>query len=110
MNPGEFNRRIVIQNFTTATNENGFREEKWVDYKTRWAKVENLKGREYWAAKAVQSETTIEFTIRHMKELEAKDSTKKYRIKFNETLFNITFIDNIYYRNKFMIIKALEVS
>lgn len=54
MNPGELDKRITFQRLTTTTNENGFEVETLEDFKTVWAKVSNLHGREYFEAAAVQ--------------------------------------------------------
>lgn len=81
--------------------------------------MNNLWGKEFYAAKAVQAENTVEFIVRYSKDLE-KINSKEYRIKTikdkNATkekdkyrYFDITFIDNIKYENKWLKIKAVEV-
>jgi SPP1 family predicted phage head-tail adaptor len=109
------NKRITIQKLSTITfDSEGFPEDpggvdgSFKDYKKLWASINNLFGNEFWSAKAVQSENTVEFIVRYSKELENMDS-KNYRIKFEQRLFNITFIDNIKYENRWLKIKALEV-
>jgi SPP1 family predicted phage head-tail adaptor len=99
-----FNKRIIFQKFTTILNENGFEIQEWSDYKTVWASVSNLNGREYFAAQAVQAEKTIKFTIRCNKNI-----TESMRIIFEGNNYDIAFIDNIKYGNEFMEIKALAV-
>lgn len=103
-----FNRKIIIQKLATTTNENGFQKEKWIDWKPIWAKVNNLHGKEFWEAKAVQAETTVVFEIRYSKEIEGID-TKKHRLLFDSREFNIVFIDNVLYQNRTLKIKAMEV-
>ncbi|NFC89510.1 head-tail adaptor protein [Clostridium botulinum] len=116
---GEMRHRITIQKYNTYQNENGFDIEEWDDYKTVWASMNNLWGKEFYAAKSTNSENTIEFIVRYSKDLE-KINTKEYRIKTikdkNATkekdkyrYFDITFIDNIKYENKWLKIKAVEV-
>jgi len=112
INIGDLNKRITLQEFTSGTNENGFPIEEWVDYKTVWASINNLFGKEFYAAKAVQSENTVEFLIRYSsdtKVLLEENATKEYRIFWNSKAFNITFPDNIKYQNKWIKIKT-EVS
>jgi SPP1 family predicted phage head-tail adaptor len=104
MNPGDLRHRITFQELTTTTNENGFEVKTWIDFKTVWAKVSNLHGREYYQAAQVQAENTVKFTIRY---LEGTDTSM--RILFRGKQYNITAIDNIKYQNRFMEIKALEV-
>lgn len=104
MNIGDLKRRVTFQRFTTVVNNNGFEEETWQDYKTVWASVSNLHGREYFEVASVQAENTVKFTIRYTDEI---DTTM--RIFFKDKQYNITSIDNIKYENKFIEIKAMEV-
>lgn len=104
MRTEELKHKIIFQKLTATTNENGFEVEVWEDYSTVWAEVSNLMGREYFAAAAVQAEKTVKFTIRYLQGI-----TDDMRILFEDKQYNITFIDNIKYRNKYIEIKALEV-
>ncbi|NFE94361.1 phage head closure protein [Clostridium botulinum] len=104
MNTGDLKHRVTFQRFTTVVNDNGFEIEGWQDYKTVWASVSNLYGREYFEVTAIQAEKTVKFTIRFIKEID-----ESMRIKFREKQYNITSIDNIKYANKFIEIKAMEV-
>ena len=101
---GDLRHRITLQKFTTVVNENGFETEAWQDYKTVWASVSNLFGREYYQAAAIQAEKTVKFLIRH---IESVDTSM--RILFKDKQYNITSIDNMKYANKHLEIKALEV-
>lgn len=100
-------KRITIQKYTATQNKNGFDIEAWKDYKTVWASMNNLWGKEFYAAKAVQAENTVEFVVRYSKDLENINS-KEYRIFWNNRAFNITFIDNIQYKNIWLKIKTSE--
>ena len=104
MNPGELDKRITFQRLTTTTNENGFEVETLEDFKTVWAKVSNLHGREYFEAAAVQRENTVKFTIRYL-----PDVNPSMKILYQGRKYNITSIDNIKYQNRYMEIKAQEV-
>ncbi len=104
MNSEKLKHRITLQVLETEANENGFQVETWIDFKDLWAKVENLHGREYFEAAAVQAENTVKFTIRYTDEI---DTTM--RIFFKGKQYNITSIDNIKYENKFIEIMAMEV-
>lgn len=108
-NIGDLRHRITIEKYITTQNENGFDIEKWTPYKTVGASINNLWGKEFYAAKAVQAENTVEFICRYSKNLETLN-TKEYRIFWNDRAFNITFIDNIQYKNKWLKIKAIEVN
>lgn len=104
MNIGDLKHRITIQQFTTTVNENAFEVEDWINYKTIWASISNLHGREYFQAAAVQAEKTVKFTIRYNSSINTD-----MRIVFNSKKYDIKFIDNIKYENKFMEIQGLEV-
>ena len=109
INIGKLNKRIAFEKHTAEQNENGFDVMNWKLYKTVWASVNNLFGKEFYAAKAVNAENTVEFITRYSKNLENID-TKEYRIIWNCRIFDITFIDNIQYENKWLKIKAVEVA
>lgn len=104
VNIGDLNKRIVIQVLTHSTDEEGFPVDKWLPFKTVWAGVSNLSGREYFAAMAVQAENTLKFLIRYTKGI-----TTDMQIFFEEKTYNITFIDDVRYSKKFTEIKAIEV-
>lgn len=104
MDIGELSHRITLQILETITNDNGFEVETWIDFKTVWAAISNLHGREYFAAAAVQAENTVKFTIRYTDEVDTA-----MRILFKYKQYNITSIDNIKYANKFIEIKAIGV-
>ena len=95
---------MTFQKPVISTNENGFEIETFENYKTVWSKVSNLSGREYFEAAAVQKEKTVKFLIRA-----GVDIDETMRILFNDKIYNIIFIDNINYKNKYIEIKALEV-
>lgn len=104
MNIGDLRNRITIQQFTTTVNANGFEVQSWVDYKSTWSAITNLYGREYYQAAAVQAEKTVKFTIRYDSNINTD-----MRIVFNSKNYDIKFIDNIKYANKFIEIQAMEV-
>jgi SPP1 family predicted phage head-tail adaptor len=88
MNPAKLNKRITFQVFDpNAKDSDGFPvppEQQWSDFKTVWAMVKTLKGREYYQAAAVQAENTTRFVIRYTKGI---DNTM--RIKYGERIFDI---------------------
>ena len=104
MSIGDLKHRITFQKPVISTNENGFEVESFENYKTVWAKVSNLSGKEYFEAAAIQKEKTIKFLIRA-----GTDVDESMRIFFLGKTFNIIFIDNINYKNKYIEIRALEV-
>lgn len=101
---GDLKHRITFQKLTTGVNENGFENGAWQDYKTVWASVSNLSGREYYQAAAIQTEKTVKILIRY---IEGVDTSM--RILFKDKQYNITSIDNLKYANKFIEVKVMEV-
>lgn len=100
----DLRHRITFQKFTTAVNENGFEEEVWQDYKTVWASVSNLSGREYYQAAAIKAERTVKFLVRYIEDIDTS-----MKIFFKDKQYNITSIDNMKYANKYIEIKAMEI-
>ncbi|WP_073250409.1 phage head closure protein [Caloramator proteoclasticus] len=96
--------RITIQKPVVIIDESGFEKETWEDFKTVWAFISNLHGREYFEAATVNAEKTIKFTIRFIDGID-----NSMRISFKGKQYEITFVDNIKYENRFLEIKALEV-
>lgn len=85
---GELRRRVTIQqNNGTTTDSEGIPIENWVDVVTVWARVRDLSGREYFAARQVQAEVTTEITIRYRAGL-----TTKMRAKYGTRIFDILSI------------------
>lgn len=104
-----YNKRIDIITTGTVSNENGFGIEGEVLFKSLYASVNNLYGKEFWDAKTVKSEKTVVFTVRYSRDLESLDS-EIHKIKFKNRYFNIIHIDNILYMNNEIKIKAVEVT
>lgn len=105
MKIGQLKHRITIKRLVSSINENGFETESYENFKVLWANVSNLHGKEYFEAAKIQKEKTVKFTCRSIK---AVDETMK--IAFNDKLYDIIFIDNVKYENKYMEIHALEVN
>lgn len=102
------NKRIIIQRKIEKENEaTGVTKEEWADLKTIWAGMNNLYGKEYWEAKQYKAEGTVEFTMRYSA---CSDLSVRDRIKYNGKIFNITFVDNVQYKNEMLKIKAIEVA
>jgi len=104
MSIGELGHKIIIQKRVLNVDESGFEYETWQDFKQVWAAVLNLTGREYFAAAAVQRENTVKFILRYIKDIDTN-----MRILFDDKIYNITFIDNIKIKNRYLEIKAMEV-
>ena len=73
----------------------------YIDYKTIWAEARFLKGRNYYADRAVNIKTEVEFIIRHR-----KDINKSMRIKYNNELYNIEGIVPLENNHMYLIVRA----
>ena len=104
MEIGDLRHRITFQKLTTEVNENGFEIQIWQNYKTVRSAVSNLSGREYYQAAAIKGEKTVKFLIRYVEDID-----ESMIILFRNKQYNISFIDNMKYINKYIEIKAVEV-
>jgi SPP1 family predicted phage head-tail adaptor len=77
---------------------------KWDTYRNAWAKVEYLKGQEYYAAMAVNAETSIRFIIWYCKDIDATMA-----IKYQGHIYNINSVYPLDSTRTWFIILAKEV-
>lgn len=89
MQSGKLDQRVIIERRTIEQDELGGIIETWGPLATVWAAVEPLNGREYFAANAVQSETTTRIRLRYLADLNVVD-----RINHEGTLYDINSIIN----------------
>lgn len=102
------NKVITIQVIDDSKkSDNGFDTTKWIDKYKLLASVNNLFGKEFWSAKAVQSEKTVEFTVRYSRVIENLN-TDSSRIVFDDKVYDITFIDNVKYNGTWIKIKGKQ--
>ena len=97
--------RITIQKSSTKKDGTGNHTLAWSDHYKCYSYVNNLSGKEYWEAKQVNAETELDFVIRYCSEVSAFD-TEHFRILFRGNIYNITFVDNVQYKNKTVKIRA----
>ena len=98
---GKLNKKIIIGNLDSFTNENGFPEQIFREKCTLWADVKNLYGRQFYEASAVQLEDTVTFLVRYNKSI-----NYKCLIEFRDNFYEIIHIDNIQFENRFLEIKT----
>ena len=97
--------RITIQKSNTEMDKTGNHRLLWEDFYSCAAYANNLSGKEYWEAKQINAETELDFIIRYCSEV-AEVDTEHYRICFRDRLYNITFVDNVQYKNRSLKIRA----
>lgn len=72
MRIGQLRHRVVIQQQTKAQDSTGSIVPTWTEYKTVWASVEPLSGREFFSAAQVQSSVNTRIRIRYLEGVNAK--------------------------------------
>ena len=102
MNIGELKHRITI---LKKANKKPLEDTTYTDFKTVWAKVNNLYGKEFIEAQKVEADISKKFVIRYIKDLDMSfnpNACKDFIISYKGVSYNILYIDNIKEQNKFM--------
>lgn len=103
MNIGKLRHRVVIEHFTTVRLPTGTVREDWSPFATRWASIEPIRGREYWAAAQTQAEVTHTIRMRF-----TDGVTPDMRIRYGERIFEIVVVRNLDEENRITEILAME--
>lgn len=103
MQAGELRQKIQLQHAVKTKDADGAMVTEFQTFAEVWAKANGLYGKEYWEAKAYRAETTVEFTIRYRSDLKVKD-----RILFQNGIYNISQIDQPFFRKDWLKIKAMK--
>ena len=103
MNIGELKHKITIQR--KINNNNPLEDATFEDFKTVWAKINNLFGKEFIEAQKVNPNISKKIIIRYIKDLDMSinpNTCKDYKVSCKGISYNILYIDNIKEENKFM--------
>lgn len=103
---GRLNKRITVQQATETRNSVGDPIPSWTTYAIRWASVEPLNGREYFAAKQTQSETSIRMRLRY--DSVTKSVTTKMRVSWDSRFFDIESVIRPRERGDEVILMCIE--
>lgn len=99
----DMRHRITFR--SRGNGQNAFGEElDWSDYKTVWASVEPLLGREMFAAQAVNSSAEVKFRCHYQ-----NDVNDQMRVSFNEKEYDILSVVNVQGLNRETLIYAKRV-
>lgn len=110
MNAGAYKEYVTIEMLFLSADEDGFQGEgDWLEYYSNFAYVNKLSGSERWTAAQVQMDSTVRFTFRWHSQLDYV-TPKRYRIRFNNRIFQITNVDNVQFRNETVKIDGIEVT
>ena len=99
--------RIVIEKSETGRDENGNHILLWKKFFSCFAYVNNLSGSEYYEAARTNTQNDVTFVIRYSSETRDIDS-EHFRVIFRGIPYNITFVDNVQYKNETIKLKATK--
>ena len=97
MNAGKLRERITIQQQSVIQGAYGEVKNLWSTLTSVWAKVEQLKGREYFTSNERHAEVNTRITIRYR-----SDILPKMRISYKNYIYDIKSIINIDEEDVFM--------
>ena len=105
MGIGSMRHRIAIEKKVPVVNENGFSEDTYESVGTVWAEVKPVQSREYEKADTTQNEVRVRFRIRHLPVLEPS-----MEVIFSGERYEIVFIENLDFKNRYLEIIGRKVS
>lgn len=82
INIGDLRQRVTIEGYVVSSDGYGGRPKSWVPVATVWAKVEPLRGREYFEAHQIKTEVTHRVIIRYR-----PDVTPEMRVKVGDNRY-----------------------
>ena len=105
---GTLRHRIIFQSFNGETDSYGDildeDDANWTDSRKRWASVQPISGKEFYAAEQSQSEVTHKIRCRYF-----PGATPKMRILFNNRKFKIISILDFNEHHEELLIMAKEL-
>ena len=103
MNPGRLKDRIIFQK--KVESDGPFQPlDEYEDYKSLWAESRFLRGKNFYAARAANVKTDVEFIIRYRTDLD-----EKMRIKLNDEFYNIEGILPLDNNRMYLSVKAYNI-
>lgn len=113
MNIGKLNKKVIIEERIQAVDENGFMIEQWSEKATVYGSITNIHGKELIDNIDQMSTNTYKrIKIRYKKYLDETlylDVTHNFRIKYNNSYWDITSIDDIQDRHEYMEILITKI-
>ena len=90
MRAGRLDRRVTIQARTLTRNAYGEQVETWADVATVWGEKNDLKGREFLAARQLSADITTRFRLRYR-----ADVTVQHRLVCEAVTYDINQVSEI---------------
>lgn len=101
---GRLRHRITIEQRSTSQNSFGEPLLTWTTFITRWASVEPIIGKEFFASQQVQSEVTTKIRVR-----DATGVLPQMRVNYNSRIYDIKSIMDIEERGREVLLMCQEV-
>ncbi|WP_199884083.1 phage head closure protein [Anaerosinus massiliensis] len=95
MNAGTLDRKITFYRYEDVENEVGANEQKPVKAFSTWARIEPLRGREYYEAQRVKEVDSFKITTRYRKGV-----TDDMIIRYGEQQYEIKTVTDPYMRHE----------
>lgn len=106
LNPGKYNKKIILSQVVEKEDSSGFKAEEKTVVLTTWANVKTTKGFTLIANNSDFEKAYTNFTIRYPK----KEITRDMKIEFNNKEYTIEYLNNINEENIELEIQAKEVT
>ncbi len=105
MKAGDLDQRVVIERLVQGQGPSGQPIDEWVVLGERWAAVEPLQGREYFAAAQIAiNEVTARIRLRYFPGLLASD-----RVTHRDDVYDVVTVINPKSRNKATVLMCKRV-
>lgn len=101
------NVRITIQKNETIVDSIGNHKNVWSDYYSCFATVSGEGGSEKSVAGLIVEDSDISFTVRFCEKVKVIDTTK-FRVVFNDAIYNIAAIDHMNFKRKCLKLKCIR--
>lgn len=105
MNIGKLRHQVNLQILQENQDSYGEMKRDFATYKTVWASIEPLQGRELEHAKQISAEVTHRITIRYL-----ADVVPENRITKGERIFDIESVINPDERNEYLVLMCKELN
>lgn len=104
MDIGRLKHRITFQKLQQTKNEYGEMLNEWLDFKTVWAEIKPVSGRQFFSAKQINSEISHTVYMRYNPQI-----LPNMRIKYNNRIFDVLYVMNVDEGNSLLQIYCKEV-
>ena len=98
---GELRHQVIIQEQLLTDDGSGGQDITWPTLYSPWAGIKQMSAGELYQHEKLETQATHKFTMRYDSRLK-----ETMRILFRDELYNIKGIDNLEFRNQWLIVIA----